>query len=67
MRVALVLVPKDECAITISENIADYGKLGHAEVVGLKIPGPAIQNFSEVYFDLFNPEGGARRPTRPRA
>lgn len=42
------------------ENIADYGKLGHAEVVGLKIPGSAIQNFSEVYFDLFNPETGER-------
>jgi peptide methionine sulfoxide reductase MsrA len=42
------------------ENIADYGKLGHAEVVGLKIPGPAIQNFSEVYFNLFDPDTGDR-------
>ena len=42
------------------ENIADYSKLGHAEVVGLKIPGPAIQNFSEVYFNLFDPETGDR-------
>jgi peptide methionine sulfoxide reductase MsrA len=34
-------------------NIADYGKLGHGEVVGLKLPSRAIGDFSKVYFDLF--------------
>ncbi|KAI2507572.1 Peptide methionine sulfoxide reductase [Fragilaria crotonensis] len=42
------------------ENIADYSKLGHAEVVGMKIPEDKIEDFSEVYFNLFDPDTGER-------
>lgn len=42
------------------ENIADYSKLGHAEVVGMKIPEGKIEDFSKVYFNLFDPETGER-------
>lgn len=34
-------------------SIADYGKLGHGEVVGIKLPSRAISDFAMVYFDLF--------------
>jgi len=36
---------------------ADYGKLGHGEVVGLKIPESSIGDFAKVYFSLFSPKG----------
>eukprot|EP00542_Grammatophora_oceanica_P021100 CAMPEP_0194033354 /NCGR_PEP_ID=MMETSP0009_2-20130614/6087_1 /TAXON_ID=210454 /ORGANISM="Grammatophora oceanica, Strain CCMP 410" /LENGTH=245 /DNA_ID=CAMNT_0038674041 /DNA_START=52 /DNA_END=789 /DNA_ORIENTATION=+ len=36
-------------------GIADYGKLGHGEVVGMTLPDASIVDFSKVYFDLFNP------------
>jgi peptide methionine sulfoxide reductase MsrA len=42
------------------DNIADYVKLGHAEVVGIVIPDHAIQNFTEVYLQVFDPETGER-------
>eukprot|EP00540_Astrosyne_radiata_P005010 CAMPEP_0116841836 /NCGR_PEP_ID=MMETSP0418-20121206/11175_1 /TAXON_ID=1158023 /ORGANISM="Astrosyne radiata, Strain 13vi08-1A" /LENGTH=260 /DNA_ID=CAMNT_0004472365 /DNA_START=51 /DNA_END=833 /DNA_ORIENTATION=+ len=35
------------------QSIADYGRLGHGEVVGLEIPESAIGDFGRVYFDLF--------------
>lgn len=35
--------------------VADYGKLGHGEVVGMKLPENKIADFAEVYFSLFNP------------
>jgi peptide methionine sulfoxide reductase MsrA len=38
------------------QSIADYGKLGHAEVVGLTIPETSIGDFSSVYFSLFDPK-----------
>eukprot|EP00588_Corethron_pennatum_P013537 CAMPEP_0194279258 /NCGR_PEP_ID=MMETSP0169-20130528/13828_1 /TAXON_ID=218684 /ORGANISM="Corethron pennatum, Strain L29A3" /LENGTH=302 /DNA_ID=CAMNT_0039023659 /DNA_START=101 /DNA_END=1009 /DNA_ORIENTATION=+ len=38
-------------------NIADYGKLGHGEVVGLKIPPSAFPGFAEEYFKLFDKNG----------
>lgn len=39
------------------QSIADYGKLGHGEVVGMKIPESSIGDFSKEYFDLFTPKG----------
>jgi hypothetical protein len=38
------------------EGIADYGKLGHGEVVGMEIPESKIGDFGRVYFSLFNPK-----------
>lgn len=37
------------------QGIADYGKLGHGEVVGLQLPTDRIVDFSKIYFSLFNP------------
>lgn len=37
-------------------NIADYGKLGHGEVVGMTIPQNKVGDFSELYFSLYNPK-----------
>lgn len=38
-------------------SIADYGKLGHGEVVGMKIPQSSIGDFAKEYFDLFTAKG----------
>jgi peptide methionine sulfoxide reductase MsrA len=38
------------------QGIADYGKLGHGEVVGMTIPQSKIGEFAELYFSLFNPK-----------
>jgi peptide methionine sulfoxide reductase MsrA len=38
-------------------NIADYGKLGHAEVVGLRIPASKFKDFCVEYFTLFDKDG----------
>lgn len=38
-------------------SIADYGKLGHAEVVGLKIPPSKLKDFAAEYFKLFDKKG----------
>jgi peptide methionine sulfoxide reductase MsrA len=35
--------------------LADYGKLGHGEVVGMKIPEASIGDFAKEYFSLFSP------------
>lgn len=40
------------------QSIADYGKLGHGEVVGMKLPEKSIGDFGKVYFSLFSPKGG---------
>lgn len=40
------------------QSIADYGKLGHGEVVGMKIPESRIGDFAQEYFNLFTPKGG---------
>ena len=37
-------------------GIADYGKLGHGEVVGMTIPQSKIGDFSDLYFSLYNPK-----------
>ena len=39
-------------------SIADYGNLGHGEVVGLKLPQNKIVDFSKVYFSLLDPKTG---------
>lgn len=38
-------------------NVADYGKLGHAEVVGLKIPANKFEDFAVEYCKLFDKDG----------
>jgi len=38
------------------QGIADYGKYGHGEVVGMTIPQSKIGDFSDLYFSLFNPK-----------
>jgi hypothetical protein len=37
-------------------GVADYGKLGHGEVVGMTLPADRIVEFSALYFSLFNPK-----------
>ena len=37
--------------------VADYGKYGHGEVVGMKVPESKIGDFAKVYFDLFRNGG----------
>ncbi len=34
-------------------NIADYGGLGHGEVVGVDIPKSQVKGFADQYFSLF--------------
>mmetsp|Transcript_6268 Transcript_6268/g.10394 ORF Transcript_6268/g.10394 Transcript_6268/m.10394 type:complete len:199 (+) Transcript_6268:565-1161(+) len=34
-------------------QVADYGRLGHAEVVGMKIPTATLYDFAKRYFQLF--------------
>lgn len=46
------------CFQTQQLVFADYGKLGHGEVVGMKIPEQSIEDFAKVYFSLFSPKGG---------
>ncbi|GAX28980.1 hypothetical protein FisN_1Hh022 [Fistulifera solaris] len=36
-------------------QVADYGRMGHGEVVGLELPSDQIVKFAEVYFSLFDP------------
>jgi len=38
-------------------NTADYGKLGHGEVVGMRIPEKMIGDFATEYFSFFSPAG----------
>lgn len=38
------------------QGVADYGKLGHGEVVGMTIPQSKIGDFSDLYFSLYNPK-----------
>ena len=40
------------------QSIADYGKLGHGEVVGMSIPEERVGDFSVEYFKLFGDKGG---------
>jgi len=38
-------------------NVADYGKLGHAEVVNVKIPPSKFEEFAVEYFKLYDKDG----------
>ena len=38
------------------QNVADYGKYGHGEVVGMKLPTDNIVNFAKLYFSLYDPK-----------
>mmetsp|Transcript_18856 Transcript_18856/g.39523 ORF Transcript_18856/g.39523 Transcript_18856/m.39523 type:complete len:280 (-) Transcript_18856:1599-2438(-) len=44
------------------QSIADYGKLGHGEVVGMTIPESSIGNFAVEYFKLFGEKGERADP-----
>jgi len=39
------------------QGVADYGKLGHGEVVGMRIPENRIGDFATEYFNLFTAKG----------
>lgn len=38
----------------------DYGRMGHAEVVGLSVPPSRLGDFADAYFALFDPATGDR-------
>ena len=40
--------------------VADYGRLGHGEAVGMTLPENKIADFAQVYFDLFDPRSRDR-------
>lgn len=42
------------------QRLADYGKLGHAEVVRMDIPHSKIGDFADLYFSLFDPKTKGR-------
>ena len=37
-------------------QVADYGRMGHGEVVGMELPTDQIVPFAQVYFSLFDPK-----------
>lgn len=39
------------------QGVEDYGKQGHGEVVGLRVPAASVKDFAAVYFDLFDKNG----------
>mmetsp|Transcript_19210 Transcript_19210/g.44951 ORF Transcript_19210/g.44951 Transcript_19210/m.44951 type:complete len:262 (+) Transcript_19210:80-865(+) len=43
-------------------SIADYGKMGHGEVVGMSIPTSKVGDFAKEYFALFNERGERADP-----
>lgn len=38
-------------------NVGDYGSLGHAEVVAMRIPSSSFEDFAKEYFKLFDAKG----------
>mmetsp|Transcript_53036 Transcript_53036/g.88068 ORF Transcript_53036/g.88068 Transcript_53036/m.88068 type:complete len:272 (+) Transcript_53036:89-904(+) len=44
------------------KNIADYGRLGHAEVVQVSVPRSAVADFAAKYFSLFGQRGYRHDP-----
>jgi peptide methionine sulfoxide reductase MsrA len=44
------------------QGVADYGKLGHGEAVGMTIPQSKIGNFAQEYFSLFAKNGNRVDP-----
>jgi hypothetical protein len=45
-------------------NVADYGQLGHGEVVGMDIPSSEVKGFADEYFSLFGKD--SERPDKVR-
>ena len=45
-----------------TENIADYGRLGHAEVVLVRVPPDAVGAFASKYFGIFGKRGFRHDP-----
>jgi peptide methionine sulfoxide reductase MsrA len=48
------------------ENIADYAKLGHGEVVGVDMPSEMIAELVQLYFSQFDPQTKDRRDPMDR-
>ena len=44
------------------QSVADYGQLGHGEVVGIYIPRDTVGEFAEEYFKLFGTKGERADP-----
>lgn len=44
------------------QSVADYGQLGHGEVVGISIPSNTVGQFAEEYFKLFGSKGERADP-----
>ncbi len=44
------------------QSIADYGQLGHGEVVGMTVPKDTVGEFAEEYFKLFGTMGERADP-----
>lgn len=44
------------------QSVADYGKMGHGEVVGMRIPPSAVGDFAKEYFALFGDRGERADP-----
>merc|ERR1719440_1500991 len=40
-----------------NDNIADYGSLGHAEVIDLSIPEDSLADFTKTYLTLMDKDG----------
>lgn len=51
------LVPSDKVCYHNAMNVGDYGTLGHAEVVALRIPSSSFEDFCKEYFRLFDKNG----------
>lgn len=47
----------DQVCYHNAKNVGDYGKLGHAEVVALRIPSSKLEDFAKEYFQLFDEKG----------
>ena len=46
------------------QRVADYGSLGHGEVVGMTLPKDQLIPFTNLYFSLYNPKTKGRSPWR---
>jgi peptide methionine sulfoxide reductase MsrA len=51
------LGPSDKVCYHNALQEGDYGSLGHAEVVGLRLPASSLESFAMEYFKLFDEKG----------
>lgn len=42
------------------QSVADYGKLGHSEVVGMELPKSKVEDFFKFYLGLYDPKTKGR-------